>query len=42
MSNLKVLITRLDPDIPLPRYSKGGDAGADICSRVDITLKPGE
>ena len=37
-----MLITRLDPDLPLPRYAKGGDAGADIVSRIDITLAPGE
>lgn len=42
MSNVQVLITRLDKSIPLPRYAKGGDAGADIVSRIDITLKPGE
>ena len=42
MSNLQVLITRLDPDLPLPNYAKGGDAGADIYSRIDITLAPGE
>ena len=28
MNNLQVLITRLDPDLPLPTYAKGGDAGA--------------
>ena len=39
---LKVLITRLDESIPLPRYAKGGDAGADICTRVDVTIEPGE
>lgn len=39
---LKVLITRLDETIPLPRYAKGGDAGADICTRVDVTIEPGE
>ena len=38
----KVLIKRLDPDIPLPTYAKGGDAGADLCTRIDITIKPGE
>ena len=27
---VQVLVTRLDPDLPLPRYAKGGDAGADI------------
>ena len=42
MSNFQVLIKRLDPDLPLPKYSKSGDAGADIFSRIDITLAPGE
>jgi dUTP pyrophosphatase len=42
MSSVEVLITRLDPELPLPRYAKGGDAGADIVSRIDITLAPGE
>jgi dUTP pyrophosphatase len=42
MSSMQVLITRLDPELPLPRYAKGGDAGADIVSRIDITLAPGE
>jgi dUTP pyrophosphatase len=42
MKNLQVLITRLDADLPLPQYAKGGDAGADIYSRIDITLAPGE
>ena len=42
MSSLQVLITRLDPELPLPQYSNGGDAGADIVSRIDITLAPGE
>ncbi len=42
MKNIQVLITRLDESIPLPTYAKGGDAGADIVSRIDITLEPGE
>ena len=42
MAHLQVLITRLDPSIPLPVYAKGGDAGADIVTRVDVTLQPGE
>ena len=37
-----LLITRLDPDLPLPGYAKPGDAGADLYSRIDITLPPGE
>jgi len=42
MSDLQVLIKRLDPGVPLPKYSKGGDAGADIVTRIDLTLQPGE
>ena len=42
MAKLQVLITRLDPSIPLPTYAKGGDAGADIVTRIDVTLQPGE
>jgi len=40
--SVKVIIKRLDPGVPLPLYAKGGDAGADIVSAVDITLAPGE
>lgn len=39
---VKVLVTRLDKDLQLPNYAKGGDAGADLVSRVDFTLAPGE
>jgi len=39
---MKVLITRLDPDLPLPRFAKSGDAGADLYSRIDISIAPGE
>lgn len=39
---MKVLITRLDKDIPLPHFARAGDAGADIVSRVDIEIAPGE
>jgi len=39
---MKVLIKRLDPDLPLPSYAKPGDAGADIYSRIDAELNPGE
>jgi dUTP pyrophosphatase len=39
---MKVLITRLDKDLPIPSYAKPGDAGADIYSRIDTELKPGE
>ena len=42
MSEVKVLITRLDPTLPLPRYAKEGDAGADLMSAIDFTLAPGQ
>lgn len=42
MSDLEVLVTRLDPDLPLPAYAHPGDAGADLVTTVDVTLAPGE
>lgn len=39
---MRVLITRLDLDLPLPNYAKPGDAGADVYSRVDLNIAPGE
>lgn len=41
MSDLDVMIVRLDPDLPLPTYAHPGDAGADLRSRIDIRLLPG-
>jgi dUTP pyrophosphatase len=35
-------VRRLDPDLPLPAYAHPGDAGADLLSRVDVTIEPGE
>jgi len=35
-------VRRLDPNLPLPSYAHPGDAGADLLSRVDVTLAPGE
>jgi dUTP pyrophosphatase len=37
-----VLLTRLDPTVPLPGYEHPGDAGADLVTTVDATLAPGE
>jgi dUTP diphosphatase len=37
-----VLVTRLDPDIPLPAYARPGDAGADLTTAEDVDLAPGE
>lgn len=40
--HVDVLVTRLDPEIELPAYEYPGDAGADLVTTVDVTLKPGE
>ncbi|MFA5918945.1 MAG: dUTP diphosphatase [Candidatus Nanopelagicaceae bacterium] len=40
--SVKVLITRLDKGVPLPSYAKGGDAGADLVTSIDVSLAPGE
>ena len=39
---VRVQLHRLDPDLPVPSYAHAGDAGADLCARVDVTLAPGE
>lgn len=40
--NLRVQVHRLDPELPLPSYAHEGDAGLDLRSAIDVTLKPGE
>lgn len=37
-----VQIQRLDKELPLPQYTKDGDAGMDIYSTIDHVLAPGE
>jgi dUTP pyrophosphatase len=32
----------MHPDLPLPSYAHAGDAGADLVSAEDISLKPGQ
>jgi dUTP pyrophosphatase len=41
-TTVDVLITRLDPEVPVPGYEHPGDAGADLVTTVDATLAPGE
>src|ERR1700734_3092966 len=41
-SQLEVLITRLDAEVPLPRYARPGDAGVDLAAAEDVDLAPGE
>jgi dUTP pyrophosphatase len=40
--SLEVLLTRLDPDVPVPAYARPGDAGADLVTTSDVELGPGE
>lgn len=39
---IPVLIKRLDDGVPIPTYARGGDAGADLVTRIDLTIAPGE
>ena len=41
-TRVQVLISRLDPDLPMPRYAHPGDAGADLYARQDVRLLPGQ
>jgi dUTP pyrophosphatase len=36
-----VLVSQLDPDLPLPAYARPGDAGADLVARTCVTIGPG-
>lgn len=40
--DVDVLISLLDPDLPVPSYAHPGDAGADLHSRIDTVLQPGQ
>lgn len=39
---VEVLLCQLDPDLPEPDYAHPGDAGADLRTRVDLQIAPGE
>ena len=39
---VQISIKRLDPELPVPSYAHPGDAGADLHSAVEVTLRPGE
>ncbi len=42
MTSVEVLISTTTSDVPIPSYAHPGDAGADLTTRVAITLAPGE
>ncbi len=35
---LRVAVTQLDPDLPVPAYARFGDAGLDLVAREDVML----
>lgn len=37
----RVLLQRLDPELPAPSYARPGDAGADLAIDQDLELPPG-
>ena len=39
---LEVLLTRLDPAVPVPGCPHDGDAGVDLVTTRDLVLQPGE
>ncbi len=39
---VEVLVTVLDPGVPMPSYAHPLDAGADLVTTVDVELQPGE
>jgi len=41
MSDVDVLVSTTEPDVPLPVYAHPGDAGADLTTREACTLEPG-
>ncbi|WP_158840096.1 dUTP diphosphatase [Saccharothrix deserti] len=42
MPSVEVLLSRLDPAVPLPAYARPGDAGADLVTTTDVVIEPGE
>jgi dUTP pyrophosphatase len=41
MTNVEVLISTTEPDVPVPTYAHPGDAGADLTTRERVVLEPG-
>jgi dUTP pyrophosphatase len=42
VTDVPVLIQRLDVDLGLPDYAHAGDAGLDLVARVAVRIEPGE
>jgi len=42
VTEVDILVRRLDPGVALPGYAHPYDAGADLVTTVDLVLQPGE
>ena len=42
MSSVQVLLSRVDPGVPVPSYATAGDAGVDLVTTSDVVIDPGE
>lgn len=42
MSKLEITVQKLIPEVKVPAYAHHGDAGVDLYSTIDHTLRPGE
>lgn len=42
VSNVEVLLHRLDPHVPIPAYAQPDDAGVDLVTTTDAIIEPGE
>lgn len=42
MSSVEVLLSRIDPGVPVPAYAQPGDAGVDLVTTADVHIEPGE
>jgi dUTP pyrophosphatase len=42
VSSVQVLLTRVDPGVPVPSSARTGDAGADLVTTTDVVLESGE
>jgi dUTP pyrophosphatase len=41
-TGVEVLLTRVDPTVPVPSYARCDDAGVDLACTADVVLGPGE
>jgi dUTP diphosphatase len=41
-AGVEVLLTRLDPEVPVPAYARPDDAGVDLACTADVVLGPGD